>query len=626
MIVRSEIQKMLNKTNKLRNVASGSSFFVDALFVFALTFLLFLPALKGGFQEMWDDKALLLANSAYRGFSFSHLKWMFSSVMLGHWQPLSWLSYALDFSLYDLNPAGFHLTNVVLHAFNAVILYFIIRNLLSRIGSMEVPGTQRIPAVLAALFFSIHPLRVEPVVWIATRGYLLCSFFVLLSLLLYLRAVPKRYPWGAWLCFVLATFSKGIGMMLPAVLLVLDFWPLGRFGRSGVGACGSEGGEGFTTQPSPKALAGTAEGTKTHKGEDSSQRRRGRRGFSLSRVSKGWKKLSGLRSHPSSFSILLLEKLPFFLLSLLGGAVAFWAKHAEGRMVDFANKGLLERIGQAAYNFWLYFWKTIWPARLSPLYYTLPPLRDEMLLAAAAALLVLLVFMKRKQHPWLLASLSVYGLFVFPMLGITQSGVQVAADRFTYLATLPFAICIGGMLLCVSKKKRSFAFWVTGLLWMALGIQTFCQQMVWRNESTLWKHAVLLDRQNAAACNNLAAIFDQSGCSDQALQLYLQAAEVDPSNATARLARRNRAALYYRLGELELGVKEMGAALAELPEDYGRRYMFLLSRARFSDRLGDQEGMLRDLKEAIESPLINPEARAIIISFLREQETDGENP
>ncbi|HVS17517.1 MAG TPA: hypothetical protein VMT18_02870, partial [Planctomycetota bacterium] len=157
-----------------------------ALAVFALAVLPFLGALQAGFLN-WDDRGTLLDHEAWRGFTPAHLSWMATSFHMGHHMPLTWLSWAVDWSIWGLDPFGFHLTNVVLHGVNAVLVFFLAERLLALTTKLE-PRRVRLGAVFAALFFAVHPLRAESVAWITERRDVLSCAFLLGAVLAYLRA------------------------------------------------------------------------------------------------------------------------------------------------------------------------------------------------------------------------------------------------------------------------------------------------------------------------------------------------------------------------------------------------------------------------------------------------------
>src|SRR5512138_224970 len=167
-------------------------------------------------------------NPSYRGLSPSHLRWMFTTFHGGHWQPLSWMTLGLDYTLWGMNPLGYHLTNVLLHAVNALLVY--------RLIAVLVPGVGARAAAVGALLFAIHPLRVESVAWVTERRDVLSGLFLLtvLAYVRYVRARDAGQPWGipfglSLACFALSLLAKAWGVTLPLVLLVLDVYPLRRF-------------------------------------------------------------------------------------------------------------------------------------------------------------------------------------------------------------------------------------------------------------------------------------------------------------------------------------------------------------------------------------------------------------
>ncbi|HEY7434346.1 MAG TPA: hypothetical protein VIE41_04315, partial [Methylomirabilota bacterium] len=192
-------------------------------------------AVLGKFQ--WDDYPLLVENTEYRGLAWSNLRWMFSTNLMGHYMPVTWITYGLDYVLWGLDPFGYHLTNLALHAANTTLVYVVALRLFRAVWA-AAPGqgadSLRIGAALTALLFGVHPLRVESVVWITERLDLVCGLFYLLAVLMYLRSVERestgvwpsrRYYWAAVGMFVLALLSKSMAVTLPVVLLILDAYP-----------------------------------------------------------------------------------------------------------------------------------------------------------------------------------------------------------------------------------------------------------------------------------------------------------------------------------------------------------------------------------------------------------------
>ena len=203
-----------------------------AVVIAQLVVVAFSPALRAGFV-LWDDDAYFLHNPYYRGLGPAQLRWMFT-VMSGHYMPLTWLTHGLDYVLWGMRPAGYHAVNVGLHALAAVIAYFVARRVLAAAVGPVQAGALRAGAAVAALIFAVHPLRVESVAWITERRDVLCGVFFLLAVLCYLRALDsgarRRWYWLAVALAALALASKAMAVTLPAVLLLLDVYPLGRLG------------------------------------------------------------------------------------------------------------------------------------------------------------------------------------------------------------------------------------------------------------------------------------------------------------------------------------------------------------------------------------------------------------
>lgn len=189
--------------------------------VAAAAALPFLPALSGGFLH-WDDAANLLAHDAWRGLSPAHLRWMAGATVMGPWQPLTWLSWAVDFSVWGLSPYAFHATNLALHAATAAVLTLLLKALLDAGAPSASEKRRRLAAAGAALLWAVHPLRAEPVAWITERREVLCAFFYVLSAFLYIGGRRK----ACFAAFVAACLSKGSAITLPLSFILLDVYPL----------------------------------------------------------------------------------------------------------------------------------------------------------------------------------------------------------------------------------------------------------------------------------------------------------------------------------------------------------------------------------------------------------------
>jgi len=512
-----------------------------------LTVLAFLPVLLNDFVN-WDDYETLLDNPHYRGLGWTQLSWMFTTFYMGHYQPLSWVTFGLDYLLWEMEPLGYHLTNLLLHAANAVVFYFVALRLLPLgLSGPAVPGDPSLPvaAGFAALLFALHPLRVESVAWATERRDVLSSLFFLWAILCYLRATAvttgqrARTWWmnGGLIVYTLSLLSKASGIILPAVLLVLDVYPLRRL----------SGGP--------------------------------RKWFGAEAQKIGW------------------EKVPFLLLAVIFGIIALLAQKEAGALKGLEQYGLLARFAQALYGIAFYLWKTVTPLWLSPLYELRPdfnPLDWPFLVSGVVVLVLSIVFlMVRRRWPAGLVSWVCYVVLLAPVLGIAQSGAQFVADRYSYLSCLGWAILGGAGLL------HGWQFWrsghmgqqtfllATGLaaaVVLALGILTWKQVQVWHDSERLWRHALAVTQESSSAHNNLANVLVREGKKlEEAMEHYRKALEINPAYAKA----------HYNLGQ----VLAMKGEIEEAIEQYGQALQIDPTIAEAHNSLGTllvKQGMLKE--------------------------------
>jgi hypothetical protein len=508
-----------------------------ALVVAAGALAAFAPALRAGFVS-WDDPLTVTDNYAIRGFTAENLRWMASTSHAGHYQPLSWLSLALDHAVYGLSAPefpearGFHASNLLLHAAGALALFAFAQALYARAGGrVAARGARAIAfaAALAALLHAVHPLRAESVCWVTERRDVLSAPLFLLALLAYLRATPAgpvrdvrpgwlalcagsalaalalcaaslslanaqhlalRGPGGAglalalallavscvaaargvdagrgrgrtpWLCaslalLILSLGAKAWGIVLPALLVVLDFWPLARWRAR----------EDESAPASRRALVAS-----------------------------------------------LVEKLPFLVPALVFARLAAWAQTAQqGRLDVLAIHTPGERAVQALYGLSFYPWKTLWPAGLAPLY----PIPDDVslaeprfLLAALATLaLTALALACVRRAPAVTAAWLAYALTVAPVLGVLQSGPQLVADRYAYLAGIPFALAAGALWLLAKRPAPRAAATLAGVAALAaLGALAWRQSGIWRDSESLWLRAYEMAPDSPLAALNLGLV------------------------------------------------------------------------------------------------------------------------
>jgi tetratricopeptide (TPR) repeat protein len=500
----------LQPAERLQKKIPSSSWLVPALIAVA-TFIVFLPALQNGFVN-WDDDKNLLNNPDYHGLGWKQLRWMFTTFHLGHYQPLSWLTFGLDYLLWGMDPFGYHLTSLVLHAANAALVYFVAARLFRTVVPLAAEFPLRIAAGFAALFFALHPLRVESVAWATERRDVLSGLFFLSTILCYLEAVTdrgKRYAF--WLSAAIAFYacallSKAIVMTLPLALLVLDAYPLRR----------------------------------------------------LAFESKGW-------VGPEARKV-LWEKTFFLLLAGVSAAVAVFAQLESEALRPLESHAVGFRLAQAFFGLAFYLWKTAIPFGLAPLYQA--PLErnfwDWAFLASGAAVLSITVglFVVRRRWPAGLAIWFYYGIMLAPALGITQSGPQLVADRYSYLSCLGWALLAGaGMLYAWGATNhgivgKSAAVWVpgaAGAVLLALGFLTWRQTEVWRDSESLWTRTLQIDHNSNIAHDNLGMALADRGEFQAAIEHYRRAIEINPGYVNS----------YNNLGVALLAQGQLDGAVAQ---------------------------------------------------------------
>ena len=427
------------------------------LAVAGLTALCFLSVVSPSFLN-WDDDVNFRHNLAYRGLGWAQIQWAFTSVLFGHYVPLTRLTFSLNYVLGGMNPWGYHLLSVLLHAVNAALFFVVARRLLRvavRDGGADQTNDREVSAAaaLAALVIGVHPLRVEPVAWISSRGDLLSATFLFLSTWAYLRALDgpegARRPWlvATTAGFAAALLSKGSALPFPAALLLLDVYPL---------------------------------------------RRRRRLGW--------WP--------------LIAEKIP--MLVVAGGAsvmMAYASRHGAA-LTAAADYPAVARLSVAAYGVVISAFRFVWPAALSPLYEMparIAPLEPRFALATGVAVLLTVVLILLRRHwPAGLAAWTFSALMLAPMSGAVRKTTDLAPDRYSYLAGLGFALLVGGAVLGMLRLVRRGVLarpiaWVTGVACVALiaglGATSWTYGEIWRDSETVWRVAVDLDPA-CSVCHN----------------------------------------------------------------------------------------------------------------------------
>jgi tetratricopeptide (TPR) repeat protein len=467
----------LHASERQGSLADGGQMFtgIASIFLAVIVWIAFGRALSSDFVG-YDDQSYVVRNPIVtNGLTLDGIQWAFTHVHATNWHPLTTISHMLDCQLYGLQPWGHHLTNILLHAAASILLFLALRKLTGDLW----------PSLLVAAVFAVHPLRVESVAWVSERKDVLSGVFFMLTLWAYGRYARGNSARSFWYITVLVLFALGLMckptlVTVPFVLLLLDYWPLGRTESS------ASWGRGIS--------------------------------------SKRW-------------LWLIVEKLPLFILSAASCVATLLAQKLA---LDASLKPPLEeRVGNALVSYVVYVGQMIWPARLAVLYpYPEGNLKVSQVILALLPLLSISTgfLLWRTKYPFLLTGWLWYLGMVVPMIGIIQVGSQVRADRYTYLPQIGLYLLVAwaAMELFHQWRRSRVILAVAGLLIItALITRSYFQTSCWHDTETLWKHATATTSNNYIASNNLAQFLFQSGRFDEAIVESQKALKIKPDFAAA---------------------------------------------------------------------------------------------
>jgi tetratricopeptide (TPR) repeat protein len=470
------------------------------------------PSLGNGFLHFDDDQYVVLNPQVQAGLRWEGVHWAFTSVgYAANWHPLPWLSHMSDVSLFGLSPWGHHLVSVLIHALATALFFLALKAMTGSAGASAV----------AAAFFGLHPLRVESVAWVAERKDVLSGLFWMATLIAWIRYARCRSVASYLLALAaaaLALASKPMAVTLPLVLILLDWWPLGRFKLTGGFGPGS--------------------------GAD---RRR-----ILPR--EGW--------------LILAEKIPFLVLSGLVAAVTLQAQRAGGTLGLLDNAPLHHRLANVLASGANYLVKAALPVGLA-VFYPFPESGPPIWKTAGAALLlsaatVAAVF-KARRHPWFLAGWLWYLLTLLPVIGLVQAGFQAMADRYTYLPLAGIFIAAtwaGGEVTKRWPRRATLLAGGVAALILLCAFATVLQIRHWRDDFTLFNHAARVTRGNWMAHYQLAGIYRSQRAWERTAHHYAEATRLKPRFFSARLGYGNA---LLELGRTDEAVAQLEEAVKLMP-------------------------------------------------------------
>jgi tetratricopeptide (TPR) repeat protein len=483
----------------------------------------------------YDDPDYVTDNPiVQKGLSWEGFLWAFTTFTLANWHPLTWLSHMLDIQLFGLDPGFHHLVSVLFHVLNTILVFWILR---------QTTGALWRSAVVAALF-ALHPLHVESVAWVSERKDVLSTFFWLLALWAYVRyakkpSVPGYLPVLSF--FVLGLLAKPMLITLPLVLLLLDYWPLGRLKR----------------EPAmPAAAPVTPSATRERRIKKRERQRRESPATSSSRGSLDW----------SLALPIVYEKIPLLVLSTASSLITFYAQQKGGAVVPLTHYFLPDRIANAVVSYAAYLWKMFWPSGLIFFY----PLRahSPALVLACALLLVGMTFLSLRwaaRRPYLAVGWFWYVITLLPVIGIVKVGGAAMADRYTYVALLgPFISLVWGTfdLSQALRVPRAILATTSALVVGACMLLTYNQVGTWRNGVTLSRHALSIDPRNYIGQTLLASEYIHQEKFEEALAHSKAALDLNPRGEKALT---NRGMIYYHTGKYVEAVETFDLVLRMNP-------------------------------------------------------------
>ncbi|PCJ81861.1 MAG: hypothetical protein COA57_13765 [Flavobacteriales bacterium] len=486
-----------------------------------LTVLVFSPLLQCGLTN-WDDGVYISENQLIRSLTIPNLKLIFSEFYFGNYHPFTLLSYAVEYALFGENPSVFHLTNLLFHLLNVLLVFAFIK---------KISGNFLIGFFTATLF-AIHPMHVESVVWISARKDVLYTFFMLLALLQYASYLQnfkyKNYSL-ALVFFLFSCLSKGMAVSLPLLLLVLDFLL--------------------------------------------------KRKFSVK---------------------VITDKIPFFLLALFFGWLAFQAQHQQVDMQTTAYFTFFERVQWAGYAFSLYFMKLLLPINLSA-FYPYPYLSGQLpfyflLILPVLVLFIIWLFYRAKHHRKLFFGVIFFSCSIVFVLQILPIGDAIIADRYSYLSFIGLFYLCGNGIHWLHERFSKTAIIIAGSIVLLFSFFAFQRVSVWQNSVSLWSDVIEKQPAVKIAYLNRGIAYKENKNYRQALADFNQTIALDSSYAMA----------YNHRGLLKKEAKLFGEAMAdynraiELAPTYYEAYS---NRGILKRQIGDLREAMPDLNKALE---INP--------------------
>lgn len=526
----------------------GKSNLIVCLLLVLTTLVLYNPVNRHPFVNYDDDRYVTENPHVRQGLTSATIAWALTSTEQANWHPVTWMSHALDVSLFRMNPAGHHLTSVALHILNALLLYLLLAQATGRMW----------PSLFVALLFALHPIQVESVAWIAERKNVLCTLFLLLAFWAYGRYAQRpsvsRYIAVA-AAFALGLMSKPMVITLPFVLLLIDYWPLGRI------AGWTQPSAAFPVQQFPARR-------------------------------------------------LVFEKIPLLAMSVAGALITMSTQQAGGAVRSTEQFSFGVRVANAVYAYAMYLWKTVCPLKLAPLYPHPGASLGAGTVALSAIVLVAITALafRFRERRYLLAGWLFFLGTLVPVIGLVQVGDQAMADRYAYIPLIGIFVMISfaaadlvevGTGRQAENRRSTLRYGVIAcgaVVLVLLGVTTRTQIGYWQTNVGLWSHALAVTEKNFVAEDNLGGALILEGKTAEAHPHFVRASEINPRDP---MSQSNLGVWLFEQGQFDAAIQHYKRTI-ELTSDRGlvsNAYAGMGSAYRMlGDRLGAREAYEQSLR------------------------------
>jgi Flp pilus assembly protein TadD len=508
---------------------------IVCLLLAVVTLALYNPVNRHPFVNYDDDRYVVNNPHVRQGLTADTIAWSLTATEQANWHPLTWMSHALDCSLFRLNPAGHHFTSILLHVVNVILLFLLLMWATERLG----------PSLLVAALFALHPINVESVAWVAERKNVLCTMFFFLTIWAY-GWYARKPRWTRYLAvaglFAAGLASKPMVITLPFVLLLLDYWPLARV-RGG----NDEGGKASTLP----------------------------------------------------WSRLVIEKVPLLMLSAASAVITMQAQQAGGAVRTTSEVSFGARIATAIWAYAMYLWKMVWPARLAPLYpHPGDSLAAWQVLVAASVLVAIsaMVWRLRTRRYLVVGWLWFLGTLV-PVIGLVQVGEAAMADRYAYIPLIGIFVMIafGGADWAGSKQLGFWPVIPASAIVVALALATHLQIGYWQSNYDLWSHTLAVTENNFVAENNLGGALILQDREEEAHPHFEAAARINPRDPMSHM---NLGIYLQKHGHVREAIKEYETAVS-LTSDPGLLAQSYANLGAAHHALGDEEQSHKNFDQSL---------------------------